>query len=93
MIDARVFDDISKSLGKLLPSGVADCKARLAIWIWWVAKRSMCRRLCSARRGSNLRCWKHVSVPWSPRHRQVVVLTHRWSQACAEDLGCYVARL
>ena len=26
MIDARVFDDISKSLGKLLPSGVADMK-------------------------------------------------------------------
>ena len=26
MIDARVFDDISKSLGKLLPSGVADIK-------------------------------------------------------------------
>jgi len=26
MIDARVFDDISKSLGKLLPPGVADVK-------------------------------------------------------------------
>jgi BMFP domain-containing protein YqiC len=26
MIDARVFDDISKSLGKLLPPGVADLK-------------------------------------------------------------------
>ncbi|NND91294.1 MAG: accessory factor UbiK family protein [Granulosicoccus sp.] len=27
MIDSRVFDDISKSLGKLLPPGVADMKA------------------------------------------------------------------
>jgi len=26
MIDARVFDDLSKSLGKLLPPGVADLK-------------------------------------------------------------------
>ncbi len=26
MIDARVFDDISKSLGKLLPPGVAEMK-------------------------------------------------------------------
>ncbi|ASJ76377.1 accessory factor UbiK family protein [Granulosicoccus antarcticus] len=26
MIDARVFDDISKSLGKLLPPGVSDLK-------------------------------------------------------------------
>ncbi len=26
MLDARVFDDISKSLGKLLPPGVADMK-------------------------------------------------------------------
>lgn len=26
MIDARVFDDISKSLGKLLPPGVSDMK-------------------------------------------------------------------
>lgn len=26
MLDARVFDDISKSLGKLLPPGVADLK-------------------------------------------------------------------
>ena len=26
MIDARVFDDISKSLGRLLPPGVADLK-------------------------------------------------------------------
>ncbi|MGQ7845408.1 accessory factor UbiK family protein [Granulosicoccus sp. 3-233] len=26
MLDARVFDDISKSLGKLLPPGVSDMK-------------------------------------------------------------------
>jgi BMFP domain-containing protein YqiC len=26
MIDARVFDDIAKSLGRLLPSGVAEMK-------------------------------------------------------------------
>lgn len=26
MIDARVFDDLSKSLGKLLPPGVSDLK-------------------------------------------------------------------
>lgn len=26
MIDARVFDDLSKSLGKLLPPGVAELK-------------------------------------------------------------------
>lgn len=26
MIDARVFDDISRSLGKLLPPGVSDLK-------------------------------------------------------------------
>ena len=26
MIDARVFDDLSQSLGKLLPPGVADLK-------------------------------------------------------------------
>ena len=26
MIDARVFDELSKSLGKLLPPGVADLK-------------------------------------------------------------------
>lgn len=26
MIDARVFDDLSKTLGKLLPPGVADMK-------------------------------------------------------------------
>lgn len=26
MIDARIFDDISKSLGKLLPPGVSDLK-------------------------------------------------------------------
>lgn len=26
MIDARVFDDLSKTLGKLLPPGVADVK-------------------------------------------------------------------
>lgn len=27
MIDARVFDEIAESLGKLLPPGVADMKA------------------------------------------------------------------
>ena len=26
MIDARIFDDISRSLGKMLPPGVADMK-------------------------------------------------------------------
>lgn len=26
MIDARIFDDLSRSLGKLLPPGVADMK-------------------------------------------------------------------